>query len=186
MYPSGQAPGPACISASTAGRRTACSTGCCKRAGPSRRCREDQSAARWPWSSLAAIPTTAPTSPPCWRRYVCHGLGPDDRVSGPITSGDKRTAPMPSEPGSDGAASDTPSLNAAAGEAARLRQAGLQATQRRGTTLQSPEAMARDRHAIRQDRPVLSSSSHPRLTSDAGVKRKAFSRKVAPGSTRSR
>lgn len=44
---------------------------------------------------------------------MCHDSGPDGRVSGPITSwGTRAAAPRPSEPGSDGAVSDTPSLNA--------------------------------------------------------------------------
>ncbi|ESQ02007.1 putative transposase [Streptomyces sp. PVA_94-07] len=52
---------------------------------------------------------------------------------------------------------------------AGLRPRALQAPQRRGTVLQPPEAVARHRHPLRQDRPVLRSRRHPRLTPDVGV-----------------
>ena len=52
---------------------------------------------------------------------------------------------------------------------AGLRQDSLQAPQRRRTLLQPPQAMARHRHPLRQDRRVLPSSRHPRITPDVGV-----------------
>jgi hypothetical protein len=52
---------------------------------------------------------------------------------------------------------------------AGLRSRGLQAAQRRRTVLQPPQAVARHRHPLRQDRRVLPSSRHPRITADVGV-----------------
>ncbi|WP_425574715.1 transposase [Nonomuraea africana] len=49
-----------------------------------------------------------------------------------------------------------------------LRQAALQTAQRRRTLLQPLETVARDRHPPRQDRRVLPSRCHPRITPYVG------------------
>lgn len=102
------------------------------------------------------------------------GFGP------PTSSATRATAPRQSVPGSVGGASHTPSPSGptrsatSSSAAARvagpgLRPAALQAAQRGGPVLQPIEAVAWDRHPLRQDRRVLPGSRHPRIPADVGV-----------------
>lgn len=50
-----------------------------------------------------------------------------------------------------------------------LRQTALQTAQRGGTVLQPPQAVARHRDPLREDRRVLPGSRHPRIATDVGV-----------------